>query len=100
MRVAIIAAALFVSSIGSANVAQPYCGADDGHRAETKGAPAVFASAQKAGTKASCPVSGESFTIAAATAHSEYKGKYVYFCCPGCKKQFDKDPEKFLARNS
>jgi Cu+-exporting ATPase len=27
---------------------------------------------------------------------SEYKGKTYYFCSPGCKKQFDKEPEKYL----
>ncbi len=25
-----------------------------------------------------------------------YKGKKVYFCCPMCKPQFDKDPEKYV----
>jgi YHS domain-containing protein len=27
---------------------------------------------------------------------SEYKGKKYYFCAVGCKKAFDKDPEKYL----
>uniref|UniRef100_A0A7C4Y5X4 YHS domain-containing protein n=1 Tax=candidate division WOR-3 bacterium TaxID=2052148 RepID=A0A7C4Y5X4_UNCW3 len=27
---------------------------------------------------------------------SEYKGKTYYFCAPGCKKEFDKNPEKYL----
>ena len=27
---------------------------------------------------------------------SEYKGQKVYFCAPGCKHMFDKDPEKYL----
>ena len=27
---------------------------------------------------------------------SVYKEKTYYFCCPGCKPQFDKDPEKYL----
>ncbi|MFA5314276.1 MAG: YHS domain-containing protein, partial [Methanomassiliicoccales archaeon] len=27
---------------------------------------------------------------------SEYKGKTIYFCAPGCKKKFDSDPEKYL----
>jgi YHS domain-containing protein len=57
--------------------------------------PKVFASAQKVGTKATCPVTGEQFAIAKDTLHVEYKGKHVYFCCPGCKKSFDKDPEKY-----
>lgn len=68
--------------------------------AETKSeakaaAPKVFASPQKEGTKATCPVTGEEFAIAKETVHVEYKGKHVYFCCAGCKKAFDKDPEKY-----
>ena len=31
-----------------------------------------------------------------AAATSEYKGKKYYFCAPGCKHSFDKDPEKYL----
>lgn len=26
---------------------------------------------------------------------SEYQGKKYYFCAPGCKKQFDENPEKY-----
>jgi Cu(I)/Ag(I) efflux system membrane fusion protein len=26
----------------------------------------------------------------------EYKGKKVYFCCPGCESQFQENPEKYL----
>ncbi len=42
-----------------------------------------------------CPVMGgainkDIFTI--------YKGKKVYFCCPGCKPEFEKEPEKYLAK--
>jgi len=29
---------------------------------------------------------------------SEYKGKKYYFCASGCKRAFDKDPEKYLAK--
>jgi YHS domain-containing protein len=58
-------------------------------------APKVFTSPQKIGTQASCPVTGEQFAIAKDTLHAEYKGKHVYFCCAGCKKSFDKDPEKY-----
>jgi YHS domain-containing protein len=27
---------------------------------------------------------------------SEYKGKTYYFCAPGCKKLFERDPEAYL----
>lgn len=30
---------------------------------------------------------------------SEYKGKKYYFCSKHCKIEFDKDPEKYLAKN-
>jgi Cu(I)/Ag(I) efflux system membrane fusion protein len=26
----------------------------------------------------------------------EYEGKKVYFCCPGCEEEFNKDPQKYL----
>jgi xanthine dehydrogenase accessory factor len=58
-------------------------------------APMVFSSPQKEGTKATCPITGDQFVIAKDTVHAEYKGKHVYFCCPGCKTAFDKDPEKY-----
>lgn len=28
---------------------------------------------------------------------SEHKGKEYYFCSLSCKKEFDKDPEKYLS---
>jgi YHS domain-containing protein len=27
---------------------------------------------------------------------TEYKGKMYYFCAPGCKKEFEENPEKYL----
>jgi Cu+-exporting ATPase len=31
-----------------------------------------------------------------APAQTEYKGKTYYFCAPGCKTAFEKNPEKYL----
>jgi len=28
----------------------------------------------------------------------EYKGKKVYFCCPGCEDKFKAEPQKYLAK--
>jgi YHS domain-containing protein len=28
----------------------------------------------------------------------EYKGKKVYFCCPGCEEQFTAEPAKYVAK--
>jgi YHS domain-containing protein len=29
---------------------------------------------------------------------TEYQGKKVYFCCPSCKADFEKNPEKYLPK--
>jgi Cu+-exporting ATPase len=34
---------------------------------------------------------------ARAAAQSSYKGVTYYFCCVGCKRSFDREPEKYLA---
>ena len=31
-----------------------------------------------------------------AAAEAEYQGQTYYFCAPGCKVSFEKDPEKYL----
>ena len=36
---------------------------------------------------------------AKAAATSEYKGMKYYFCAVGCKKAFDQNPEKYLAKS-
>lgn len=78
-------------------VAAPFVQAKEPAKAaEAKAAPKVFSSPQKEGTKATCPVMGEEFVIAKDTVHVEHKGKHVYFCCPGCKGKFEKDPDKYL----
>ena len=33
-----------------------------------------------------------------AAAQSSYKGETYYFCCTGCKKQFDAAPETYLSK--
>lgn len=48
------------------------------------------------GKEAICPVRKEKFTITDKSPMVEYKGKKYYFCCPGCDKEFLKDPEKYL----
>ena len=34
-----------------------------------------------------------------AAGTSEYMGKRYYFCSPGCKAAFDKNPEKYLGQH-
>ena len=31
-----------------------------------------------------------------AAGKSEYNGKTYYFCCPGCKAQFDRNPQDYV----
>jgi YHS domain-containing protein len=44
------------------------------------------------------PVCGMSVKISTAKYSSEYKGAKYYFCSEGCKTSFDKEPEKYLAK--
>lgn len=50
------------------------------------------------GDKTTCPVSGETFTVAADSPKVEYEGKTYYFCCEDCVGDFQKDPAKYLAK--
>ena len=44
-----------------------------------------------------CPVSGEKLGEMGKPLTFVYKGSWeVKLCCKGCKKDFDKDPEKYL----
>jgi len=45
------------------------------------------------------PVCGMEVDESSAQWTSEYEGKTYYFCAPGCKNSFDKDPEKYLSGN-
>ncbi|MHC4645491.1 MAG: efflux RND transporter periplasmic adaptor subunit [Planctomycetota bacterium] len=47
----------------------------------------------RAAEQAICPVMGGKIDK---NIFTEYKGKKVYFCCPACKPEFEKTPEKYL----
>lgn len=42
-----------------------------------------------------CPVMGGAINK---DIFVEYQGKKVYFCCPACIEQFNKEPEKYLSK--
>ncbi|MHB8758088.1 MAG: YHS domain-containing protein [Bacillota bacterium] len=42
------------------------------------------------------PVCGMNVDESTAKAKSEYQGQTYYFCAPGCKAAFDKNPEQYL----
>lgn len=41
------------------------------------------------------PVCGMDVDESKAAGISVYNGKTYYFCAPGCKTRFDKEPEKY-----
>jgi len=43
-----------------------------------------------------CPVSGEKLGEMGKPFTFAYKGQEVKLCCKSCKKDFDKDPEKYM----
>ncbi len=45
------------------------------------------------------PVCGMQVDERTPAGKSEYKGKDYYFCSPGCKVSFDKEPEKFVRKD-
>ena len=52
------------------------------------------------GPMARDPVCGMYVDINKAPAKSEYQGKTYYFCAPGCKTQFGKNPAKYVTGQS
>ena len=38
-------------------------------------------------------VAGARFTV-------EHAGQRFYFCCPGCRRSFEKQPERYLPRTA
>ncbi len=42
------------------------------------------------------PICGMEVDPKKAAAKTDYKGQTYYFCAPGCKTTFEKDPEKYV----
>jgi P-type Cu+ transporter len=47
-------------------------------------------------TPATDPVCGMQVDPATAAGSSEYQDTTYYFCSMGCKRQFDRDPKRFV----
>jgi len=45
------------------------------------------------------PICGMDVTPETAAGKSEYQGQTYYFCSLGCKKTFDKEPEKYAGKS-
>ncbi len=44
------------------------------------------------------PVCGMEVDENSAAGKSEFKGQTYYFCSTGCKRSFDKEPEKYVGQ--
>ncbi len=44
------------------------------------------------------PVCGMEVDEKTAAGKSEYQGQTYYFCSAGCKKAFDKEPQKYVGK--
>jgi xanthine dehydrogenase accessory factor len=56
------------------------------------------AAVQQAAAEAIDPVCGMTVEIATARWTYDYAGQTYYFCAPGCKRSFAKEPQKYLAQ--
>jgi YHS domain-containing protein len=66
-----------------------------GRAADTNSAAATPPKPDKLTT---CPVSGEKLGEMGKPYVFTYQGQEVKLCCSGCKKDFDKDPAKYLKK--
>ena len=57
---------------------------------------AANSSSPKPDNLATCPVSGDKLGEMGKPYVFDYKGHEVKLCCPDCKKDFDKDPAKYM----
>lgn len=93
--VLLLASSALLSACGGAT---PPPAAPSATTAPAAGAPVVAPGDAKVGDKTTCPVSGEEFVVTAASPKVEYQGKTYFFCCSGCDKKFQADPQKYLSK--
>ncbi len=55
---------------------------------------------KKTNTMAKDLVCGMDVDINKAAAKSEHQGKTYYFCAPGCKTEFDKNPNQYISEQA
>ena len=65
-------------------------------QARADGTNSVSATPPKPDSLATCPVSGDKLGDMGTPYVFVYQGQEVKLCCPSCKKDFDKDPAKYL----
>jgi xanthine dehydrogenase accessory factor len=45
------------------------------------------------------PICGMTVEIASTRHHTTYNGRDFYFCCPACKRLFERNPQEYLVQN-
>jgi YHS domain-containing protein len=89
----------FLGIVASAGLlALAGCGND--HNTATSKAPAAAAADPNAKPYPlkTCAVSGEELGSMGEPYKFTYKGQEIKLCCKGCEKDFQKEPEKYLAK--
>lgn len=74
------------------------CGGNSGpemHSHSPEGAKAKTEVKSQEILQKTCPVMGGKIDP---KVYAEYKGRRIYFCCPGCEKDFRKDPERYIEK--
>jgi len=66
------------------------------HAVRADGTNSASATPPKPDVLKTCPVSGDTLGEMGKPYVFVYKGQEVKLCCPDCKKDFDKDPEKYM----
>lgn len=54
----------------------------------------------RASAEAVDPVCGMAVAVEGAAATAVHEGVTYYFCCPGCRGRFQRDPDRYLAREA
>ena len=90
----IVAGALAVAAASPLNAAECTMGGCCGGTTTPTAADATA----KPDRLTTCPVSGEKLGEMGKPFTFAYKDQEVKLCCKGCKKDFDKDPEKYIAK--
>ncbi|HEU5381920.1 MAG TPA: XdhC family protein [Ktedonobacteraceae bacterium] len=86
-----IATSILAELVQLRRQAVPYASAD-----EEKSSTHVTDIVQAEPTTALDPVCGMTVEIAHTRHTSAYQGRTFYFCCPACKREFEREPERFL----
>lgn len=81
-------------------VAAPALLADDSHKHEAGGGEVTKKEEVKPYTPTTCMVSGEKLGEMGKPVAFVYQGQEIKLCCKSCRKDFDKDPAKYLKKLS